>query len=156
MTPRGPTDPATRFPRRSTTALWREVDGCAVLFHEETGRAFALNGTATRLWAACDGRRSIADIASALAGSCNVDRGDVLGSARELFSDLVAAGFAEMTSVPGDAGDDVPREPDLEGWEEPRAEEIVFAACDCGGGIGVVRNSQCTLLGLLQTTVSGF
>ena len=37
---------AEAFPRRSERVLWREVDGDAVLFREDDGRAFALNGTA--------------------------------------------------------------------------------------------------------------
>ncbi len=46
-------------PVRTPTALWRVLDGCAVIFHEETGRAFALNETATRIWEMCDGSRSV-------------------------------------------------------------------------------------------------
>ena len=124
-------------PKRSPKILWREVDGCAVLFHEETGRAFALNETASRIWKMCGGDVSAEDMSSRLGGP----RGEV----EELVEELVGNGCVEMAPVPEtrpDAPDSPARPP--EKWSAPIVEEIVFAACDCSvGGKGVIRKGQC-------------
>lgn len=124
-------------PKRSPKILWREVDGSAVLFHEDTGRAFALNETASRIWKMCDGDVSAEDISSQLRGP----REEVEG----LIEKLVEDGCVEMAGPPEEraAGPEAPaRLP--EGWAAPSVEEIVFAACDCTvGGKGVIRKAEC-------------
>ena len=129
-------------PKRSPKVLWREVEGDVILFHEDDGRAFALNASAGRVWKMCDGASSVEGIA-ARAGS-PVDGGKSATVAK-LIGELSSRGFIEMLESPAaDAADDSPS-PDAP-WAAPQMEEIVFAACDCraaGGGRGVTRNAQC-------------
>ncbi len=166
--------PERVFPRRSDASLWREVEGSAVLFHEESGRAFALNETATRIWAACDGTRSLAEMSGLL------DK-EAAAQAGRIVADLAAAGFIELLPRPKNgarrakraagegssgqetAGTALPfstlysqSAPALRASREaPHAEEIVFTLCDCATGIGLVRNAQCALLLIPQQSMSG-
>jgi len=136
----GPSRAEGAYPKRSPKVLWREVEGDVIVFHEEDGRAFALNASAGRVWKMCDGASSVRDIV-ARAGS-PVDGGSA--TAAKLIGELSSHGFIEMLDSPaGDAVDDVPS-PDAP-QAVPEMVEIVFAACDCtgGGGRGVVRNAGC-------------
>lgn len=130
------------YPKRSPKVLWREVEGDVILFHEEDGRAFALNASAGRVWKMCDGASSVEGIV-ARAGS-PVDGGEGATVAK-LIGELSSYGFIEMLDSPArEAADDFPS-PDAP-QAAPEMVEIVFAACDCrasGGGRGVVRNATC-------------
>ena len=93
------------FPRRSPKILWREADGNVVLFHEDNGRAFALNETATVIWKLCDGTRSTADIASQLAASFGLDAAVAREAMAELVGELSEEGCVETASrAAGEAG----------------------------------------------------
>lgn len=135
------------FPSRSPKILWREVDGSVVLFHEDTGRAFALNETAAVVWKLCDGTRSLEELASRLAESCESD--DVLSpeAIPKLIESLARDGCIEVAARPVqrvEAERVAAQERGPQGWSAPVVEEIVFAACDCsGGGRGVMRNAEC-------------
>ena len=134
---RGRRPPIGPCPKRSPKILWREVDGCAVLFHEDTGRAFALNETASRIWKMCDGSTSVGDMSSRLGGPRE--------AAEELVGKLAEDGCVEMAE-PSKAGSQPPDEParSPETWSVPSVEEIVFAACDCTvGGKGVMKKAEC-------------
>ncbi len=130
------------YPKRSPKVLWREVEGDVIVFHEDDGRAFALNASAGRVWKMCDGASSVRDIA-ARAGS-PVDGG---GSATvaKLIGERSSHGLIDtIASRAGDAAD-APPPPDAP-CAAPEMVEIVFAACDCraaGGGRGVIRNAGC-------------
>lgn len=151
------------YPKRSPKVLWREVEGDVILFHEDDGRAFALNASAGRVWKMCHGASSVRDIA-ARAGS-PVDGGSA--TVAKLIGELSSHGFIETLDSPArDAADDSPS-PDAPSFANateggvlrssagakedapqaaPEMVEIVFAACDCkgaGGGRGVVRNAAC-------------
>jgi len=124
-------------PKRSPKILWREVDGSAVLFHEDTGRAFALNETASRIWKMCDGDVSAEDMSSRLGGP----REEVEGLIEKLVEDgcVELAGPPEASPGPPDAPACSP-----DAWCVPSVEEIVFAACDCTvGGKGVIKKAEC-------------
>lgn len=149
---KGPELPAKTFPRRSPRILWREVEGSVILFHEETGRAFALNEAAARVWKLCDGTRSLEDLSSALGGS-----GKVAPMIERLAEtdcvELVTGGesggptdVAAEDSGPQPAGrGSQPCGPAPGTWSAPVVEEIVFAACDCSGAArGVMKISLCT------------
>lgn len=148
------------FPKRSPSALWREVEGNAVLFHEETGRAFALSSTATRIWKLCDGSRSLDDISSTLAGLHGGDSEDLAGQVKKLASGLCQAGFLELADAPTPvAMKPAPAEKGPhERWRPPVAEEIVFAACECGqgAGVGLCRAVECNIMGQPQQSTSTF
>jgi hypothetical protein len=129
------------YPKRSPKVLWREVELDVILFHEEDGRAYALNASAGRVWKMCHGASSVQEIA-ARAGS-PVDGGKSATVAK-LIGELSSHGFIEMLDSPAaEAADDSPSPSSA--WAAPEMVEIVFAACDCtgGGGRGVVRNAGC-------------
>ncbi len=137
-------------PKRSPKVLWREVEGDVILFHEDDGRAFALNASAGRVWKMCDGASSVEGIA-ARAGS-PVDGGKSATVAK-LIGELSSRGFIEMLDSPArDAAGDSPSTDAP--WAVPEMVEIVFAACDCTGGArGNIRNLLC-VGGILQTQQS--
>jgi hypothetical protein len=130
-------------PVRTPAALWRVIDGRAVIFHEETGRAFTLNETATRIWELCDGRASLGELCR-LAGESGRE------SVERLLDQLVDEGFVVMEEagdvppVAGEAGQPPPADGE---WAPAAAEDIRFAACDCtGAAYGSMRNLECLLV----------
>lgn len=136
---------AEAFPRRSERVLWREVDGDAVLFREDDGRAFALNGTAARVWRLCDGTVSVRQLAARLGETYGMD--GALETVTGLIEKLARDGCVELDGVPGRGmGPEVcDAAPQPEAWREPVMEEIVFAACDCSAGPrGTMKISLCT------------
>jgi hypothetical protein len=142
----------TKGPYRSRSALWREHDGRAVLFHEDTGRAFVLNETGTGIWKALDGEHSLEEILGELAAA---QRDEALDKAREFCATVEKAGLIEYGAGKRTAGDakSVPFIPPGM-WEDPKAEEIMFGACDCAPGIGNTRNVSCSDLGIPQQSTS--
>jgi len=139
-----------RRPVRTASALWRVIDGCAVIFHEETGRAFVLNESATRIWKMCDGGVTFGQIAESHRG------GEAADAAREserdpvelFFSQLADEGFIVMEeSTPNAPSPSVVSPAPAGELPPPVAEEIRFAACDCtGGAYGNLRNLECLLV----------
>jgi hypothetical protein len=141
-------------PVRTPAALWRVIDGCAVIFHEETGRAFALNESATRIWEMCEGDVTLGEL------------GEVVGesgreSVEHLLDQLVEEGFVVMeNATPSGASTCEPADakpyslfPTEGEWALPAAEEIRFAACDCSGSpYGLGRNAECLLVNPGQTS----
>ncbi len=152
-------------PVRTPAALWRVIDGCAVIFHEETGRAFALNETATRIWETCDGAVSLGGLMASLGNLPEEERAGARASLEHLLDELVREGFIRMIEAhvieapvmkEDTAGEERPLRAPAEAvaivdprgdWSPPIAEEIRFAACDCtGGGYGNIRNIECLLV----------
>jgi hypothetical protein len=137
---------AEAFPKRSERVLWREVDGDAVLFREDDGRAFALNGTAARVWRLCDGDLSVRRIAELLGETYGTD--GTLDAVAALVKKLHRDGCVDIESIPdGGTGPetDGASPPPPQAWREPVMEEIVFAACDCSAGPrGTMKISLCT------------
>ena len=140
-------------PVRTPAALWRVVDGCAVIFHEETGRAFVLNDTATRVWEMCDGHASIGALCDWLEQGSGEGRADARESVDRLLKQLVEEGFVAMETEVTDeieaavAASGIPPVASEGELQPPVAEEIHFAACDCSGGpYGQARNIECLLI----------
>ena len=145
---KGRTPPPEAFPRRSPKILWRMVDGDAVLFHEDDGRAFALNETAALVWRMCDGRRSLADLSSRVAERSGFEDARTHDMVTALVEKLAEEGCIELADSPeSDPRLAEPPGPPLDSLSlegDPTVEEIVFAACDCtGGGRGTMRNAEC-------------
>ncbi|MHC5056849.1 MAG: PqqD family protein [Planctomycetota bacterium] len=139
-------------PVRTPAALWRVLDGCAVIFHEETGRAFALNGTATRIWEMCDGGVTLGALVDSLAGASADEREAPRESVERLLKQLADEGFVEMKEAVEEGRtpspvEELPAEGAEGEWTPPVAEEIRFAACDCtGAAYGNLRNLECLLV----------
>ena len=140
------TIPEGAFPRRSPRILWREVEGSIVLFHEDNGRAFALNETAARVWKLCDGTRPMDELSSQLRHATGEAPHEAVAA---LIDELAENGCVEMAGPPGQEAAVEPKTsegpaPPPETWKVPVVEEIIFAACDCtGAGKGVMRNATC-------------
>jgi hypothetical protein len=147
------TDPARACPGRSAKVLWRENDDCIVLFHEDTGRAFALNETAAALWRMLDGTLSVDEITARLAERLSVEPSVAREATLGALDSLQGDGCLDTETQRREPGPDAPAPAGVDVWVEPRIEEIVFAACDCsGGGRGVVRNAECVTSPQQQTS----
>ena len=140
---------SSSYPARSDKALWRDSDGCVVVFHEDDGRAYALDENASAVWKLCDGSRSIADI-----GANTADVDDVV--LREVGEVVTQLGHSTCLIVGSSAN--VQAQPSQEApapnaWSSPVIEEIVFAGCDCtSSGKGVMRNAECVPKDTKQAT----
>lgn len=60
-------------PRKRANIRSYTIDGEAVLYHERNEATFHLNQTAFVLWDACDGHRTLGDLAGILRESYDVD-----------------------------------------------------------------------------------
>jgi hypothetical protein len=52
--------------RQSTEVLTQEVDGAVVLLNPDNGEYYSLDEVGGRIWALCDGTRTVAEIISLL------------------------------------------------------------------------------------------
>ncbi len=75
--------------------VWQELDGKVVALHTGLGKYISLNASASLLWSAVDGRRTIAQLACILSETYGVDGPTALQDALELFGQLVERGFLE-------------------------------------------------------------
>jgi len=150
-------DRAGPCPARHAKILWRPTDGCVVLFHEDDGRAYALNETAADVWKLCDGQRTDDAIAEILARRWGRPCAAARDAVTAVLADLDGLGCLARPETAAPAApapppaDDAP--PPSATWHEPVVEEIVFGACDCSGGSrGVIRNTQCTTTPRMQVS----
>lgn len=87
--------PATRV-TRSTDAVWREIDGRAVVISLDDGRIRTLNPTGAALWGEIDGR-SVGELVDALRAKFPARGVDELTADVLAFvGDLVARGMARV------------------------------------------------------------
>jgi PqqD family protein of HPr-rel-A system len=74
-------------PRHAAAVVAVELDGQAVLYHEELGAVYVLNPTATVVWECLDGSATIDALCAELAEAFSVDvatvREDVLNVVRQ-------------------------------------------------------------------------
>jgi hypothetical protein len=150
-------DGSGAYPRRSEKILWREADGAVVLFHEDDGRAFALDEAASAVWMLADGSRPTDAIVRELAAASGADEARVRADVSALLESLRAGGCVEFVPA-GDGGrPEASAPPPIvpSAWHAPAFEEIRFGACDCtSAGRGVMRNAECsTTPKTLQSTV---
>jgi hypothetical protein len=76
------------------------LDGELVVYDPATHELHHLNTSATLVWQHCDGRRTVDDIAAAIASSGDADRATVRADVARVVADLVAA---TLLVVAGDA-----------------------------------------------------
>jgi len=139
---------------RAQRSLWRGIeDGSIVVFDERTGRAFALNPAAARVWCLCDGTRTADEIVARAGGDASGVSAAAAPAVAALLDRWRELGLV-VESAERAARPDAPP-PEVGPQAEPVCEEIVFGACDCGGGArGLVRSYECDALGQPQTAVS--
>jgi Coenzyme PQQ synthesis protein D (PqqD) len=94
-------------PQIVDTVAWVEVDGEAVLFDEVGRIVHVLNPTATLVWAAIDGRRSLGRIADDLTVAFGADPDVVHEDVRALADGLMSRGLV----IPAGASDLAARPP---------------------------------------------
>jgi coenzyme PQQ synthesis protein D (PqqD) len=72
---------------------WQDLDGRVVAFNPATGRAAALNETATEIWKLADGSREEADVVAELAQRYAVDLDTIKADVLSTISQLRAEGL---------------------------------------------------------------
>jgi len=81
---------------RNERLAWRVLEGGAVILFPEAGTLHRLNGTGTRVWEHLDGRRSINEIAVAMADEYTVEIDEAVQHVHTLAVDLVNADLAKV------------------------------------------------------------
>jgi hypothetical protein len=92
----------TRLERRfraADSAIFRELDGEAIILHLDTGIYFGLDVIGVRIWQGLARRESVDTIVAAIIGEFDVDEPRARGDVERLIDQLVAKGLV----VPGDA-----------------------------------------------------
>jgi hypothetical protein len=80
-------------PRPGVRAL--ELDGDISLYDSATSQAVVLNGTASAVWRLLDGRRSTAEVITALAAEYRIDAGLIGPDVERTIAELTTAGLLE-------------------------------------------------------------
>lgn len=76
------------------------VDGEAILIHPASQRVRMLNAAGTLVWTASDGRRSLAEIATLLSQTYQIDLTDAERDVLVFADSLIAAGLATLVAPP--------------------------------------------------------
>lgn len=97
--PQPPTsvDPSA-VPRPARDAAWKEVAGELVVLDVKQGTVRGLNPTGGRVWALMDGRRTVAEIAAAVAVATGESEARVLEDVRAFVSKLHALGMIDLAT----------------------------------------------------------
>ncbi len=73
--------------------MMQQVEGNTVLLDIDSGEYFSLNEVGGRMWALCDGSRSVSSIAEVISAEFEVDQSDAFVDACELLQSLAGAGL---------------------------------------------------------------
>src|SRR5215208_89732 len=76
------------------------VDGDVVILDRTKGYVHQLNATASHIWSACDGRRSVDDIAASLGASFTDPPQDLRDAVIRTLSDLEKLGLLMPPTLP--------------------------------------------------------
>jgi hypothetical protein len=92
--------------RRKEQVIAQENSGALVLFNMDDGQYYSLNEIGNRIWALCDGSRSIGQVVSILCGEYDSPAEIVNSDALELLNELVLADLLiegpQPSADPGD------------------------------------------------------
>lgn len=80
-------------PRRGDQIIWRRGDDGVVVLNPNDGQYFSLDDIGGRIWEQCEGERSVAEIAAALAQEYDAPPSVIQGDALELLDELAAEGL---------------------------------------------------------------
>jgi len=83
------------FPKRAGSMAWQTIDGETVLLNIEARQLLGVNEVAARVWALCDGTRSVREIVVEIAREFTVDEAVALKDVRAFLEELRAAGAIE-------------------------------------------------------------
>lgn len=81
---------------QSSEAVFRVVDGEAVIVEPRNGMVNVLSGVGTRIWELLDGVRDVSDIAGILQDEYEVTREQAESDAREFLEDLKSKGLVHV------------------------------------------------------------
>lgn len=82
--------------RISDDAVFREIDGEAVVLNLASGIYFGLNGVGTRVWQLIEQRGSLEAVRDALVAEFDVDADTAARDVTSLAADLAARGLVEL------------------------------------------------------------
>jgi hypothetical protein len=91
-----PCVPPESVPARAEPLPWRSLDGRAVIVQPQAGEVHELNPVGAFLWGEADGRRTVAELAQAVAGEFEVEPAVALADAREFFGALTERGMIRL------------------------------------------------------------
>jgi pyrroloquinoline quinone biosynthesis protein D len=80
-------------PLRDERVVWRRGDEGVVILNPNDGQYFSLDEVGGRIWELCEGDRSVADIAAAVAAEYDAEADVVAADALELLAELKEAGL---------------------------------------------------------------
>ena len=78
----------TRCPRRSSAVMSEPLDDDLVIYDELSGKSYVLNMTGQRIWSLCDGTRTEATLAQAVAADFGIGYPRACGDVAELVAQL--------------------------------------------------------------------
>ncbi len=87
-----------RKPSIPSNVLWREEEGNTVLFDEENGEPYLLNGTGSRIWELCNDDVTLGEILSLLPQEFEGDTAVIQKEALDLIQDLVEKKLLALSS----------------------------------------------------------
>jgi hypothetical protein len=89
------------FPKHAERVAAREVDGEMVVMHADDSSLYVLNGVATAVWHAADGRTSIDEIVDrCICEQYEIDRETALRDVCDLVEELARHGVMTTSEVP--------------------------------------------------------
>ena len=80
-------------PLRDERVVWRRGDEGVVILNPNDGQYFSLDEVGGRIWELCEGGRSVAEIAAALAEEYDAEAAVLAADALELLAELKEAGL---------------------------------------------------------------
>jgi hypothetical protein len=86
-------------PTRHARIADRVVDGKALIVVIDRKRLHTLNAVGTRVWELCDGGRSVAAIADAIAAEFEVERATALADVQRFVAELQALGAIDVEAA---------------------------------------------------------
>ena len=75
-------------PERDERIVWRRGDDGVVVLNPKDGQYFSLDDVGGRIWELCEGDRSVAEIADALAAEYDAEPAAIQADALELLGEL--------------------------------------------------------------------
>jgi hypothetical protein len=88
-----------RYPRRRRVP-WRTLDTEALVVDVSAGTLYPLNSVAARIWALCDGARSVDEIVRMLVREFDADEDRIRRDAEQFIEDLTTARLVEIGAGP--------------------------------------------------------
>ncbi len=83
---------------RSSSVLWRELDGEAILLDPQAGCSYNLNRVGTLVWKLLDGQHDTEDLVAAICAAYEVEPEQARRDVERLLDDLLTNKLAGLSS----------------------------------------------------------